>query len=120
MDNTQTGHSLGHPKARGGIPSPERSLSPAACCIVRAIMHSALLWISCNNDNVTGDLLTLVKNGLQAPQEIPEFFWGHLEKDMQLLATALGKNHDEAAIVVHLVLKNIFTTDFTKQQGKFK
>jgi len=49
-DNTQTGYSLGMPEGRSTVPSPERGLSQAACCIVRALMHSALLWASCNNE----------------------------------------------------------------------
>ena len=72
-------------------------------------MHSALLWASCNNDTATEGLLALVHPRLRGPQELPEFFWGHLERDIQLLAVALGKNHEEAAIVVHLVLHNILT-----------
>ena len=72
-------------------------------------MHSALLWVSCNDDNATGGLVALVKFGLTSPQELPEFFWGHLERDLQLLAKALGKNPEDAAIVVHLVLRNIVT-----------
>lgn len=74
-------------------------------------MHSALLWASCNNDTAIEGLLRLVRSGLRGPQELPEFFWGHLEKDVELLARALGKNHQEAAIVVHLVLQNILTSD---------
>ena len=70
-------------------------------------MHSALLWASCNNDTATEGLLALVRSGLRSPQELPEFFWGHLERDIQLLARALGKNLEEAAIVIHLVLKNV-------------
>lgn len=76
-------------------------------------MHSALIWASCNNDNATEGLLALVRSRLQSPQELPEFFWGHLEKDMQLLARALGKNVDEATIVVHLVLKNMLVMNPT-------
>ena len=72
-------------------------------------MHSALLWVSCNDDSATEGLLALVKSGLQSPQELPEFFWGHLEKDVQLLARALGRNPEDAAIVVHLVLRNMVT-----------
>ena len=49
-DTTQAGYSLGMPEGRSTAPSPERSLSPAACCLVRALMHSALLWASCNNE----------------------------------------------------------------------
>ena len=108
-DATQTGHSLGHPTTRSSVQSPERSLSPAACCILRAIMHSALVWVSCNDDTATGGLVDLVKSGLQSPQELPEFFWGHLQRDVQLLGQALGKNPEDAAIVVHLVLRNILT-----------
>ena len=116
-DITQTGHSLGHPDARGDALVPERSLSPAACCIVRAIMHSALVWTSCNNDAETEGLVTLVKNGLRTPQELPEFFWGHLQRDVQLLARALGENYEEAAIVLHLVLQNILISNPPTLQG---
>ena len=70
-------------------------------------MHCALVWVSCNDDSATGGLVALVKSGLTSPQELPEFFWGHLERDVQLLATALGRNPEDAAIVVHLVLRNI-------------
>ena len=80
-------------------------------------MHSALVWISCNNDAETEGLIALVKNGLRTPQELPEFFWGHLERDVQLLARALGKNHEEAAIVLHLVLQNILICNPPTQQG---
>ena len=72
-------------------------------------MHCALVWVSCNDDSATGGLVALVKSGLTSPQELPEFFWGHLERDVQLLATALGRNPEDATIVVHLVLRNILT-----------
>ena len=47
-DETQTGHVLGPPDGRTST-HPERKLSPIACCIIRVLMHSALLWASCNN-----------------------------------------------------------------------
>ena len=37
---------------------------------------------------------------------------------MKLLAKALGKNLDETAVVLHLVLHNILTTSPTTQQGE--
>ena len=49
-DTTKAGYALGSPKQREVVPSPERSLSPAACAIIRAIMHSALIWASSNNE----------------------------------------------------------------------
>lgn len=114
-DTTQKGHCLGHPNGRSVVPSPERTMSPVACNIFRAIMHSALTWVSCNNQAVTEGLLELVKPTLRA-NELPEFFWGHLEKDLLLLSKALGKSVDEAAIVVHLVLKRITTSDLSTSE----
>ena len=49
-DTTETGYALGHPDQRGTVPSSERILSPAACAIVRVLMHISLLWASCNNE----------------------------------------------------------------------
>ena len=109
------GHCLGQPNGRSVIPFPERSMSSVACNVLRAIMHSALTWASCNNNSATEGLLELVKPTLH-PNELPEFFWGHLEKDLQLLSKALGKSMDEAAIVVHLVLRRILTSDLTTSE----
>ena len=37
----------------------------------------------------------------------PKFCWDHLVCDLKLLSKALGRGIDEAAILVHLVLKSI-------------
>ena len=49
-DVTETGYTLGDPDHRGPIRALERSLPPAACAILRALMHCSLLWASCNNE----------------------------------------------------------------------
>lgn len=70
-------------------------------------MHAVLLWTSCNKLSATRDLIGLIKPEVKKKQELSMFFWGHLERDIQLLAKALDKNFEEAIIVVHLVLKNM-------------
>ena len=55
-------------------------------------------------------LVQLVKVGVH-PQGLPEFFWRHLERDMELLGSAIGKSMDESAIIVHLVLREILLKD---------
>ena len=62
------------------------------------------------------DLVALVMSGLQGAKKLPDFFWGHLEKDVQLLARAIGKNQEDAATVVHLVLQNMVTSK--SEQGE--
>ena len=41
------------------------------------------------------------------PDHQPAFFWSHLEKDLELLAKAIGKGLDEAAVLIHLMLKTL-------------
>ena len=51
-DETQSGHVLGSPEGRSNT-LPERGLSPAVVCILRALMHTALLWASCHTQVCT-------------------------------------------------------------------
>lgn len=72
-------------------------------------MHSAFLWCSCHyQDMVAADLAALVKPHVN-PNNLPEFFWMHLRKDIEQLSRVTGKGLDESAIIVHLVLQGILT-----------
>ena len=53
-------------------------------------------------------LTQLVKVGVR-PQNLPEFFWRHLERDVELLGRVTGKSMDESAITIHLVLREILS-----------
>ena len=100
------GHCLGNPTNRSDIPSPERSLSPAACSIIRILMHSALLWATCNIESTMEHLLSLIKPAVPS-NVLPEFFLGHLQRDLKLLSLSLGKNMEDAAVLVHLIIRRI-------------
>lgn len=73
-------------------------------------MHSALIWCACHHTDCIGDVARIVKPFVN-PEHLPEFFWRHLQKDIQQLAVTTGKNIDEAAVLVHLVLKDILTKE---------
>ena len=107
-DATQTGYVLGSHELRTGPPVPERCLSSPAVCIVRALMHSALLWHSCHHQDVIGDLAGLV-NPQVNPELLPEFFWMHLKKDIEQLSFVTGKGMEESSLIVHLVLCKILS-----------
>jgi hypothetical protein len=68
-------------------------------------MHSSLLWCSCHNQDKVPELANLVKQNVN----LPEFFWMHLSKDIEHLSRVTGKGMEESALIVHLVLHNIFT-----------
>ena len=40
-----------------------------------------------------------------------EFLWRQLEVDLELLGRAVGRSVDDAAILLHLVLRLVLTTD---------
>lgn len=107
-DKTLTGHALGGAETRTAIPSPERNLSSPSVCIMRAIMHSALLWCSCHQQEIVHDIAHLVKPFVH-PEHLPEFFWMHLTRDIEHLSRVTGKGVEDSAIIVHLVLCEMLT-----------
>ncbi|XP_019853235.1 PREDICTED: E3 ubiquitin-protein ligase RNF213-like [Amphimedon queenslandica] len=107
-DITETGYALGQPHQRESMPSTERSLSVPACAIIRALMHSSLLWTSCTNEHSMNNLLDLIKTPV-APNNVSLFFWQHLSYDIKMLSASLGKSEDDACLILHILLKNIAT-----------
>ena len=69
-------------------------------------MHSSFIWFACHHSDCVGDLARIVKCSVSA-HGLPEFFWMHLQKDLENLSSCIGKNLDEAALLIHLVLKEI-------------
>ena len=51
-------------------------------------------------------LMQLIKVNIR-PRDLPEFFWHHLERDIELLGRSIGRSMDESAITLHLVLREI-------------
>ena len=105
-DATKTGYDLGPPERRSLYPEGERDLSALAVCVVRALMHSAFIWVACNNKVE----LPRVTKGVVPPGGLPEFFWKHLEKDLECLCRSIKREPNECAMLVHLVLREILTS----------
>lgn len=69
-------------------------------------MHSAFVWTCSNNKLTLGDVAALVNHPIK-PNALPEFFWKHLEKDLESICAILKRGEDESILVMHLVLKEI-------------
>ncbi len=117
QDITQTGHVLGKPESRTGPPAPERSLSSPAVCIMRAIMHSALLWCSCHYQDMMAEGLVKLVKPCDNVYDLPEFFWMHLRKDIEQLSQVTGRGLEDAVIIIHLVLHGILTKESPTCKG---
>ena len=97
---------MGYANTRANIGAPERNLPAAAVSIIRAIMHSCLIWFSCHHSDCIGQLVQIVKCSV-LPHNLPEFFWMHLQKDIKNLSSSIGRSIDESAVLIHLVLKRM-------------
>ncbi|XP_029861828.2 E3 ubiquitin-protein ligase RNF213-like [Aquila chrysaetos chrysaetos] len=91
-DKTEKGYVLESPGSRRN--ELERCLSPACVGLVRALLHSSLL-------------LGIHADKQSKPEDVEEFFWGHLRKDVACLAEALGRNTEDAVLTVHLFLRHL-------------
>ena len=73
-------------------------------------MHSAFIWATCNNQPALEAIASLITPQV-LPRDLPKFFWAHLDKDFELLGQDIGKGLDEVVMIMHLVLRQILTTD---------
>ena len=72
-------------------------------------MHAAFIWASCSNSKHQILIASLIYP--RVPQNgLAEFFWNHLEKDIDLLCAHMKRGIDEVIMILHLVLGRILTT----------
>ncbi|GAA6098909.1 E3 ubiquitin-protein ligase rnf213-alpha-like [Tachysurus ichikawai] len=96
------GHNLGDPSRRKEQVG-ERSLYGANLHLVRALIHSSMIWGTTEH---TEDVQNLTEMPQGAP-DIRKHLFDHLQKDIELLAQALGKSEQDAEMTVHLFLRFI-------------
>ena len=108
-DTTKTGHDLGAPQQRTVNSERERTLSATAVSVVRVLMHASFLWAACHEQQL--ELIVEVVKGVRPPQDLAEFFWFHLVKDLECMQRSTGRGLDECVMIMHLVLKEILGTN---------
>ncbi|XP_078611724.1 E3 ubiquitin-protein ligase RNF213-like isoform X2 [Branchiostoma floridae x Branchiostoma japonicum] len=104
-DATRPGHILGPAANRPAVPIAERALSTVATCVVRLVMHAAMVKAATNNPQGVVNVID------PRPPNPSEFLWQHLELDLQQLGRALGRSADDAALFMHLILHNLLTPE---------
>ncbi|XP_053366887.1 E3 ubiquitin-protein ligase rnf213-beta isoform X1 [Clarias gariepinus] len=98
-DQTRPGHILGDAARRSD--APNRDLSMDQSCMLRLFLHLAMLHGSFLNRHGISEMIHPAVNNVQ------EFLWRHLEKDMDVLGKTLNLNWDDTAITVHLILNRL-------------
>ncbi|XP_062408415.1 E3 ubiquitin-protein ligase rnf213-alpha-like isoform X2 [Sardina pilchardus] len=94
------GHNLGDPENRKDQEG-ERNLFGAHLLLVRALIHSALIWGSVDHSEEIQNIIQFESTNVRA------HLCCHLQKDIDLLASSLGKSIEDAETAVHLFLKHI-------------
>ena len=76
-------------------------------------MHSSLVWSCCHNNTAAVTLAPMV-HPQEHPNNLPELFWRHLEKDIELLSKDIGRGLEETVALVHIVLKQMLAAPAIK------
>uniref|UniRef100_A0A8C1VT74 RING-type E3 ubiquitin transferase n=1 Tax=Cyprinus carpio TaxID=7962 RepID=A0A8C1VT74_CYPCA len=97
-DMTRPGHILGHAENRSE--APNRNLTSAQSCILRLCLHLAMLQGAIHHQQGIRNMI------LPNVNDVYEFLWQHLEKDMEVLGKTLDLNSDDSAIIIHLIFSN--------------
>ena len=47
------------------------------------------------------------------PEELPQFLWQHLTRDLDLLSKVIGRSVDDAALLIHLILQGMYNSTYS-------
>ncbi|XP_041355040.1 E3 ubiquitin-protein ligase RNF213-like [Gigantopelta aegis] len=101
IDQTKTGHILGDANQRPNISTSERKLSGQACTLLRLLTHAALL-LGCDvNSRAVSSMVQPVV------QDVSQFFWNHIQKDIDQLHRCVGKSVDDVFLIIHFIFHQI-------------
>ena len=66
----------------------------------------SLFWVVLKFQGYSVELAGLVYPNVPIDY-LAQFFWEHLQRDMEVLSKSLNLNNDDTALIVHSILKHI-------------
>jgi len=117
IDKTIKGYSLPKASDLNDLPITERLLNSYEFQIERFFLH-ACLYLACGDTNeISSDVHEIMK--LAKPylkkEDIKQFFWDHMHKDLKITCSILNLTVDELIILLHLI-----TFGFMKQDSSMR
>ncbi|XP_048466706.1 E3 ubiquitin-protein ligase rnf213-alpha-like [Rhincodon typus] len=110
-DQTKTGHVLGHASRRSQVVVPDRQMTPVTFLLLRTLTHVSMMLGSFHHHQIIQEIIKpYVPN-------VSEFLWQHLETDLTQLGKSLGKNIDDTATCIHLVINELMNHTKVHQKG---
>uniref|UniRef100_A0A4W3JT85 RING-type E3 ubiquitin transferase n=1 Tax=Callorhinchus milii TaxID=7868 RepID=A0A4W3JT85_CALMI len=100
-DETQKGHILGRASKSDEIIAPDRQMTPVAFLLLRTLTHVSMMLGTISNSQVITNMIRPQVNN------VSNFLYHHLENNLEQLRKLLGKNIDDTATCVHLVLDRL-------------
>ncbi|XP_032900200.1 E3 ubiquitin-protein ligase rnf213-alpha-like isoform X1 [Amblyraja radiata] len=97
----ETGHFLGPASRRDQVVAPDRQMTPVAFLLLRTLTHVSMLLGTVHHHQIIKEITR------PAVSNVSSFLWDHLKKDLDQLGKSLGKNIDEVAICIHLVVDRL-------------
>ncbi|XP_043570814.1 E3 ubiquitin-protein ligase rnf213-alpha-like isoform X1 [Chiloscyllium plagiosum] len=101
IDQTKTGHVLGSASRRSQVVVPDRQMTPVVFLLLRTLTHVSMMLGTFHHRQIMQEMIKP-----QVPN-VSEFLWQHLETDLTQLGKSLGKNNDDTATCIHLVIHKL-------------
>ncbi|XP_068089245.1 E3 ubiquitin-protein ligase RNF213-like [Hyperolius riggenbachi] len=108
-DRTKTGHVLGKPEDQGPTIIPDRSIATPAFILLRMMAHLSMLL---GSEEDKESLKSIVETKVE---DVSNFLFNHIKKDLEYLKNSLGKSIDDTIAVVHLVLRQMLNPEQSLQ-----
>ncbi|XP_078257452.1 E3 ubiquitin-protein ligase rnf213-alpha-like isoform X1 [Rhinoraja longicauda] len=97
----ETGHVLGPASQRDQVVAPDRQMTPVAFLLLRTLTHVSMMLGTVHHHQIIKEIIR------PTVSNVSNFLWAHLQKDLDQLGKSLGKNIDEVAICIHLVVDRL-------------
>ncbi|XP_007886821.2 LOW QUALITY PROTEIN: E3 ubiquitin-protein ligase rnf213-alpha [Callorhinchus milii] len=110
-DETQKGHILGRASKSDEIIAPDRQMTPVAFLLLRTLTHVSMMLGTISNSQVITNMIRPQVNN------VSNFLYHHLENNLEQLRKLLGKNIDDTATCVHLVLDRLLNQPNERPSG---
>jgi hypothetical protein len=103
IDNTIKGYSLPYAHELTDLPMTDRLLNSIEFQIERFFLH-ACLYLACGDeDESSATVLRQMKTTKVKKEDLKQFFWDHMVKNLKISCSILNITQDELIILLHLI-----------------
>ena len=62
----------------------------------------------------SSSILSSIAHSVVKVEDLPQFFWQHLTRDLYVLSKVIGHSVDDAALLIHLILQGMYNSTYSR------